>query len=114
MERSNWGQKSGQEYILAVRITRAGWEEALAQGVLTSYEPSAHQGAANWQEQFQNAWVHVQWDPERSIRGADVGYNSIQVGLSRHIIERFATEWVVDIQDYTSLAKTMHILLKSG
>jgi hypothetical protein len=28
MERSNWAQKAGQEYVLAVRITRAGWEEA--------------------------------------------------------------------------------------
>ena len=24
MERSNWGRKPGQEYVLAVRITRAG------------------------------------------------------------------------------------------
>ena len=40
MERSNWGAKAGQEHTLAVRITRAGWEEALAQGVLTGkYKP---------------------------------------------------------------------------
>ena len=31
MERSNWGRKVGQERILAVRITREGWEEALSQ-----------------------------------------------------------------------------------
>ena len=30
MERSNWGQKSGQEYILAIKIKRSGWEEALS------------------------------------------------------------------------------------
>jgi hypothetical protein len=30
MERSNCGRKPGQEYILAVRITRAGWNETLA------------------------------------------------------------------------------------
>jgi hypothetical protein len=35
MERSNWGQKPGQQYILAVRITRTGWEEALSRAVLT-------------------------------------------------------------------------------
>ena len=28
MERSNWGQKPGQERILAVNISRAGWDEA--------------------------------------------------------------------------------------
>ena len=26
MSRSNWGQKSGQEHILAVRIKRTGWD----------------------------------------------------------------------------------------
>lgn len=30
MARSNWARKSGQERILAVTITRAGWESALA------------------------------------------------------------------------------------
>jgi hypothetical protein len=30
MERSNWGRKPAQEYVRAVRITRAGWEEALS------------------------------------------------------------------------------------
>src|SRR6187401_1914452 len=42
MERSNWGQKSGQENILAVRSTRQGWEEALSQAVLTSPEPAVY------------------------------------------------------------------------
>src|ERR1043166_646592 len=42
MERSNWGRKPGQEHILAVRITREGWEEALSQAVLTSPEKSVY------------------------------------------------------------------------
>jgi hypothetical protein len=41
--------------------------------------------------------IHVQWDPERSIRGADSGCNSIQVGLSRHIIQKY-----VDSQHHDS------------
>ncbi len=35
MERSNWGQKSNQEYILAIKIKRTFWEKALSLGVLT-------------------------------------------------------------------------------
>ena len=37
MERSNWGRKAGQEYVLAVRITRAGWDEALSSAILTFF-----------------------------------------------------------------------------
>lgn len=114
MERSNWGRKSGQECVLAVRMTRTGWDEALSLGVLTSYVPSAHYNAEAWRAEFERALVHVQWDPERSIRGADLGYNSIQVGLSRHIIQRFVDEWVVAIEDYTPLARKMHALVRAG
>lgn len=114
MERSNWGQKAGQENILKVRITRAGWDEALSLGVLTSYENGIHANLRAWQNEFENARVHIQWDPERSLRGKDLGINSIQVGLSRHIIERFVAEWVVDITDLTPVVRKIHTLLSQG
>ena len=89
MHRSNWGSKSGQERTLAVTITRAGWEEALGKGVLTSYEPKAFRSREDWDRQFQASGVHIQWDPERSLRGAALDHFSIQVGLSRHVIRDF-------------------------
>ena len=114
MERSNWGQKSGQECILAVRITRLGWEEALSKAVLTSPEPAVYHMFENWKEQFDRALVHVQWDPERSLRGASLPYGSIQVGLSRHIIEKYVDEWTISITDYTPLVRKIYSLLKAG
>jgi hypothetical protein len=114
MERSNWGRKSGQECILAVRITRAGWDEALSLGVLTHPEPGLFRDASDWKAQFDRALVHIQWDPERSIRGAALDHYAIQVGLSRHIIERFVNEWIVDIADYTPRVKKIADLIKSG
>ncbi len=114
MERSNWAQKSGQECILKVRLSRAGWDEALSRGVLTSFVPSAHRNAQIWREEFENAPVHVQWDPERSLRGADLGYNSIQIGISRHLIERYVNEWVQSIKDLTPQVRKIHKLLQNG
>lgn len=114
MERSNWGQKPNQEHILAVRIKREGWEEALSLGALTSYEAKIHGSYQAWQQQFEQAQVHIQWDPDRSLRGADLGYNAIQVGLSRHVIERYVDEWVVEIVDYTPRTKKIRDLLRTG
>ena len=114
MHRSNWGRKSNQEYILAVRIKRSGWEEALKLGVLTSYEPSVHTNINQWREQFKTAQVHVQWDPERSIKGADLQVDSIQVGLSRDVIRTFVDDWIVGIEDYTPLVRKIHNLLQKG
>lgn len=114
MHRSNWGQKSGQERTLAVRITRQGWEEALKLAVLTSFHPAQHGSAAAWREQFSRAQVHLQWDPERSLRGAGLPYRSIQVGISRHVIRRFNEEWIVGMEDYSSLVAKIRQLLRNG
>jgi hypothetical protein len=114
MHRSNWGQKSGQEHTLAVRLTRRGWDEALALGVLTSFVPGVFRDHADWQERFDRAVVHVQWDPERSLRGAALPCDCIQVGLSRHIIRRYVEEWVLEIRDLTPLVKKAYHQLRQG
>ena len=69
MERSGWGTQSNQERILAVRITRAGWDRALSLGVLTSFDPGVHGSIDRWREEFASASVHVQWDPNDRFRG---------------------------------------------
>jgi hypothetical protein len=97
-----------------VRITREGWEEALSLSVLTHPEPKVYRDAEDWREQFSRAVVHVQWDPERSLRGTSLDYYAIQVGLSRHIIERYVDEWVVEIVDYTPRVTRMAALLAAG
>lgn len=114
MERSNWAQKSGQEQVLAVRISRSGWEEALALGVLTTAEPRVYPSYEAWREEFSQAQVHIQWDPERSLRGRGLTFRSIQVGLSRHIIHRYVEEWTVAIEDYTPRVKKMATHLRTG
>jgi hypothetical protein len=90
MHRSNWAQQAGQQRVLAVRIRRAGWNRALALGILTAHDPVVFPTAKEWQSQFRRAFVHVQWDPERSLRDAALRYSSIQVGLSRHVIREYA------------------------
>ncbi|CAM5664265.1 hypothetical protein STANM337S_06923 [Streptomyces tanashiensis] len=104
MHRSNWARKSGQERILAVRITREGWEEALSRAVLTTGDPAALAQAA----------VHVQWDPERSARGAALNHYSIQVGISRHLIRAFNDDWIVSLTDVTPQVRKAATLMRSG
>ena len=110
MERSGWATKPNQTRILAVRLTRAGWEEALSHSVETHPEAGSNQ----WQELMEKAPVLVQWDPERSLRGDKLTHRSIQVGLRRQIVERFVSEWIVDIKDLTALTRKISGLRKSG
>jgi Domain of unknown function (DUF4291) len=114
MHRSNWGQKSGQERILAVRITRTGWEKALSLAVLTAFESSVFHSPDEWAKHFREAKVHLQWDPERSLRGAGLPYFSIQVGISRHLIREYVENWTVGIEDCTPRVRKICTLLQSG
>lgn len=114
MERSNYGQKSGQEYILAIRIKRSAWESALSQAVLTHPSHRVYVNGEVWRQMFDDAKIHVQWDPERSIRGSKLDYRSIQVGISRHLIQEYNEDWIVDIKDYTSLANKIYKLRLDG
>jgi Domain of unknown function (DUF4291) len=114
MERSGWGTKSNQERTLAVRISRAGWDQALQAGVLTSFDPAAHRSIDEWRSDFSRATVHVQWDPERSIYGKKLEHRSIQVGLSRQIAPSYASEWIKEIKDLTPLVAKIARLCKVG
>ena len=114
MERSNWARKPGQERVLAVRITRAGWEEALSSAVLSAYRPGVYRDYDDWRAQMDTALVVVQWDPERTMRGASLPSKSIQVGLSRQIVPRYVEDWTVEIRDVTPLVHALYDLIQSG
>jgi hypothetical protein len=114
MARSNWARKPGQEMVLAVRITRAGWEEALSQAVLTHADRRVYRSTEEWRTEFSRALVHVQWDPERTLRGQSLDVRSIQVGLSRHVIDRYVDDWILEIRDLTPLVRRIHRLVQGG
>ena len=114
MERCGWARKPGQEYVLAVRITRAGWEEALGQAVLTAPRAGVYADAEAWRRALDTAPVRVQWDPERTLDGASLPQRSIQVGLSRAIIGRYVNEWTLAIGDVTPLVKRIDTLRRAG
>lgn len=114
MSRSNWGTKSRQEHILAIRMTRTGWERALSLGVLTSFEAKTHKQEGKWRSEFEDAKVHVQWDPERTLHGKKLEHRSIQVGLGRDVIREFTEDWILEVSDFTARARKIRALYLAG
>ncbi len=114
MERSNWGRKSNQEHILAIQLKRTTFENILSQGILTSPSKRVYKSGAEWEKRFKEAKIYLQWDPERSFRGNKLEYRSIQIGISRHVIQEYVDEWIVGIKDMTPIVKKMYQLSKKG
>ncbi|MFI1471955.1 DUF4291 domain-containing protein [Streptomyces wuyuanensis] len=114
MYRCGWGTKSGQETVLAVEITREGFEWALRNACLSSYVRGLHPDRSTWQHRLKRAPARVQWDPERDLRLQPLPYRSLQLGLSGEAVRRYADEWTVSIDDVTPLAREIHALVSSG
>jgi hypothetical protein len=108
MYRSGWATKPGQERILAIRITREGFEWALAHAALSHYDPAIHRDYDHWLAHKQHSPVRVQWDPERSITLTPLSHRAIQVGLSGEAIHRYVDDWVTSITDVTDTAVHIH------
>lgn len=111
MYRCGWATKPGQEHVLAVEITRSGFEWALAHACLSHYDPDRYTDHGEWSRQLKASPVRVQWDPERSLRLGALPYRSLQVGLSREAVDRYVDEWLVSLTDITPLVREIHDLV---
>jgi hypothetical protein len=114
MYRCGWSTKAGQETVLAVEISRAGFAWALRNACLSHYVRGLHADQDDWKRQLRQAPTRVQWDPERDLRLAPLPYRSLQLGLAGEAATRYADEWIVGIQDVTRLAQQVHALVRSG
>lgn len=108
MYRAGWGTKPGQERILAVRITRAGFDRALASASLSHYEADVHGTHEAWLRAKQASPVRVQWDPERDAYLQPLPWRAIQVGLGPAVVGEYVDDWIVGIEDVTDLARRVH------
>jgi hypothetical protein len=114
MYRSGWATKPGQERILAIRITRAGFDQALAQACLSHYDAAVHASHDDWLQRKQASPVRVQWDPERSATLQPLPWRAIQVGLSGTAANDYTTQWITDITDITGNVHDLRLLLDGG
>ncbi|OEJ26816.1 hypothetical protein AR457_22530 [Streptomyces agglomeratus] len=114
MYRCGWGLKQDQETVLAVEITRDGFEWALRNACLSHYSPDLHSDQAAWKQELRQAPARVQWDPERDVRLNPLPYRSLQLGLAGRAAGRYADEWTVSVTDVTPLAHEVHALVRSG
>ncbi|MDF5754573.1 DUF4291 domain-containing protein [Spongiactinospora sp. TRM90649] len=107
MYRCGWGKKPDQARVLAVDITRDGFEWALRHSCLS--HPRDRAGKRPREHP-----VRIQWDPERDPHHNPLPYRSIQIGLSGEAVTRYVDEWTVAITDLTDRVHGIHQALRDG
>jgi hypothetical protein len=113
MYRAGWGYKDkGQERILAIDISRAGFEWALANSCPS--HPAPGMDERDWTALKERCPVRVQWDPERDLNLQPLPYRSIQIGLGRAAVELYVSQWILRVTDISSTAHAIHAHLING
>ena len=113
MHRSCWGSASGQERVLAVRLCRAGFAEALAHACLSSFHPAVHDSYGLGESSCAAAMYASSGIPnERGYCG--LPYRTIQIGLTGHAVTRYVGSWICDVSDVTELAHAARDLVCAG
>ncbi len=103
MFRSGWGTKHDQEVTLAIWLRRPAFDAILAEAIHSTFVPSVYSSEADWKQSLANSEVRLQWDPDHDPTGAKIERRALQLGLRGRVLERFAREWIVAIEDISDL-----------
>lgn len=114
MYRSGWATKEDQEYILAIKIKREGFEWALRNACLAKYDQRIYASPEEWNKELKSSPVRVQWDPERDIHLNALPHRAIQVGITGIAVEKYVADWIIKIDDITTHAQHIKALVKAG
>lgn len=114
MHRSGWGTKPGQEVTLAVRMRREAFDSLLAQAVHSSYVAELYSEHRSWRQRLSDSAVRLQWDPDHDPAGAKLERRAIQLGLSGGGLQKYARQWIVNIEDISDYVAAQRDCAGSG
>lgn len=110
MYRAGWGFKDdGQRRILAIDISREGFEWALG------HSCPSHPGTLSkreWDEVKRRSPVRIQWDPQRDLHLQPLPFRSIQIGIGGEAVPLYVGTWIQNITEVTDLAHAIHDLVR--
>lgn len=113
MYRAGWGLKdAGQNRILAIDISREGFEWALKHSCPS--HPDEIMSKDEWLRVKEATPVRVQWDPERDLQLQPQTHRAIQIGLGKQAVELYVGQWIKHITDITSQARDIQTLVLQG
>lgn len=113
MYRSGWGTKIDQERILAIDITKEGFNIILSDVVLSTFNHEIYTTYDVWKTKLLDSQVRCQWDPDRDIHENPLRRRAIQLGLKGEMVKNYLDNWIVKINDITEYVKDIREEKKS-
>ncbi len=114
MYRAGWAMKEHVQNILAIEISKSNFEILLAEGVHSAYNEKIYRTPENWKSKMEDSQVRLQWDPDHHPNGEKLERRAIQIGIKGELLKKFATEWVISIEDITGFVRKQKERIDAG
>jgi hypothetical protein len=112
--RSGYATKLRQTAILKIKLSHIGFKKILSQSVQTTYPPHLYSSEREWRLALKASEVRHQWDPDRNIVGRKLDRRAIQIGIRGEILYSYVNEWIIGLQDVTSLTRQIPEALRNN
>ncbi|XP_055861636.1 uncharacterized protein LOC106060800 [Biomphalaria glabrata] len=106
MYRSGWAQKDHQEHVLAIQISRKGFDSILSKAYTMMKQKAARL-------ETKDIEVRLQWDPDHDPHGEKLTRKAIQLGLKGKTLLDFATTYICAIHDITDYVHKQYQVLET-
>jgi hypothetical protein len=113
LHRSDYATKHRQEAIARIHLSHAGFLAILEQAVPTLYDPRLFESERHWSIALEHSEVRYQWDPGRDLCGRKLPGRAIQLGIRGETVRRYVEEWILGIEEVTTLAHAVGTAVKS-
>ncbi len=114
MFRNGWGTKANQEVTLAMRLKRSAFDTILSEAVPSIYVAALYATEDIWKQALEKSSVRLQWDPDHDPSGAKLERRAIQLGLRGSTLEKYAHDWIIDIEDISDFVRQQQVHALSG
>lgn len=114
MYRCGWGEKEGQEKVLAIDIKREAFDYLVKNAVVSTYSEDLGITKEEWKKAITSSEIRCQWDPERDINGNALDYRSIQIGIRGKMVYEYVNSWISKITDITDYVHELNHMRLNG
>lgn len=108
MDYSGWSSKPGKNRVLAIQISREGFEEILREGVYDKFNEDMYDEESVWREAVQNSDVRIEWDNDYNVKGKKLSRETLQIGLKSTVLVNFNRKYIQRIVDVTPFAEKQY------
>lgn len=105
--RAGYAMKEGQEGVLKIKLSHDGFRQVLEWAVESTWNRGVFDSEEAWQLALRNSPVRLQWDPDRNLKGGKLERRAIQLGLRGKAVYAYVNEWIIGLEEVTSLAHTI-------